>query len=368
MTFKNVIIAHSWTDVSINMQTKSVALALSKSLKVTFLSQARLNNTPVDVSQNLDVIEWPHKRPNKFNDFIFLLRLLRKEKPDLIIAHFGATNICMLGAWLMNVKYRVCWMHTLSYQYFLESTSGIKYRINLLFRSIAYSMATHVIVLNEYARKDAINMFNVNPVKIHKIYNGLKSIDDCCQNVCHHKVIRYIGRLDESKGVDILIRAFSAAYRCDNRMKLEIAGKGSAEGDLMKLVVQAGLESVVQFRGFFRNYHDALSFIGGAYLLAVPSRIDNFPTVILEAFARGIPVIASDVGGIPDMIEHGKEGLLFKSEDVKEMCEAMKLLCGNIDLRNVMSSQAKASFENKFTLEKHIASVMKFIENINQHP
>ena len=94
--------------------------------------------------------------------------------------------------------------------------------------------------------------------------------------------------------------------------------------------------------------------------------MDNFPTVILEAFAAGIPVIASGVGGIPDMIEDGKDGLLVEPGNPEALAAAIKRLVEDAALRNTMSLNAKKSFEQKFSMEKHVEAVCGFIQNLER--
>src|SRR5215831_8266540 len=101
MLIKKVFIAHSWSDVGINMQTKAVAMKLSETIKVVYLTQARIGKSESKVNNNLVVAEWPNKRPNSIKDFFFICKKIIKEKPDAFIAHFGATNVSMIAAWLL---------------------------------------------------------------------------------------------------------------------------------------------------------------------------------------------------------------------------------------------------------------------------
>ncbi len=364
MNIQKIFIAHSWIDVGLNIQTKAVAKRLSQSKEVLFITQARIGQPQTEISDTLKVVEWPDKRPNKLKDLFFLIKKIRKDKPGALIVHFGATNISMLGAWLCGVKYRICWMHTLTGQYFLDTSDEAAKRA-IFYRKIFYRMATHVIVQNEFGRNDAHKVFKINSKKIFKIYNGIVPSNNIVASAGTQKSIRYSGRLDYSKGIDILIKAFSLVYQKDKTVKLEIAGKGGKETELKALVKSLQLEEVVIFHGYFDHYTKALQFIAEAYCLAVPSRLDNFPTVILEALSFGVPVIASAAGGITDMIENERDGYLVEKENIEALAIAIAKLTNDIVRRDLFSVQAKKTFEEKFTMERHVENVEKFLDGLN---
>lgn len=366
MTIKKFFIAHSWTDVGVNIQTKEVAKALSQKANVYFFTQARIGKPEINVSDHLKIMEWPSKRPNTLRDIIFLIKKIRREKPGALIVHFGATNICMITSWLMGVRYRIAWMHTLSGQYYLDSQNKVAADRNFFLRKLAYRFATHIIVLNEHGRKDAVERYKIHPGKISMIYNGIgKNNGPDYRAYGPQKSIRYSGRLDKSKGIDILIHAFAIVYKNNTDVILEIVGKGNEEDNIRKMIQDAGLEKAVKMHGYFNRYDESIKFISEAYCLVVPSRIDNFPTVILEAFASGTPVIASNVGGIPDMIENNREGLLVEPGSIDELASSIQKIVEDVPLRESMATQARNTFSEKFSMEKHVSNVIEFLERVS---
>lgn len=361
---KKIIVAHGWIDVGVNIQTMSFAKAASALYDVVYLTQPRIGKPEIQFNEHLKIIEWPNKRPGKFKDFLFLLKLAKRKRPDLIIVHFGATNICMIVSWLMRIKFRVCWMHTLSSQYYLDSPSFRKAKLSILFRKIAYRMATHIVILNEMAGKDAIENYKIKPEKIYKIYNGIREYGLPVLYENKIKSFRYSGRLDKSKGIDILLNAFAIVYKNNKNIILEIAGKGSEESYIKSFIQKEGLENAIIFHGYFSDYNKAVNFISGAYCLLLPSRSDNFPTVVLEAFSFGIPVIASRTGGIPEMFENEKEGFLVPGENVEALAEAMQKIITNENLRNEMALRARNTFLRKYSMEQHVAHVIEFVKQL----
>lgn len=362
MHLGKVFIAHSWSEIGLNIQTRNVAKKLAENGEVVFLTQARIGKPELYINDHLKILEWPNKRPNRLKDLFFLMKKIRQEKPQILIVHFGATNISMLAAWLMRVKHRICWMHTLSTQYYLDSGGKAVADRNFFLRKLAYRLATRIIVQNEYGRKDAKEQYNIKADKIYKIYNGITGTPLAHRLNVQLKSIRYSGRLDRSKGIDILLNAFSKFYEDHKDFKLEIAGKGTEEENLKELIKQYKLEEAVVIHGYLGNYSASIQFISEAYCLVVPSRIDNFPTVILEAMSNAVPVIASDTGGIPDMIEHNKDGLLVEPESAEALAGALKSLAENVELRDRMAVEARKSFAEKFSMDRHVNNVIEFLQ------
>jgi glycosyltransferase involved in cell wall biosynthesis len=360
MHLKKVVIAHSWNDVSVNIQTKAVAASLAETCKVVFVTQARITTTPLPTNSNLEVREWPNKRPNKLKDLWFIYKLFKQENPEVAIVHFGATNVFLLGAWLAGVPNRIAWMHTLSGQFFLDASNRRVARLNIIVRSLVYKLATKIIVLSEFARKDAINNYKVASGKVVKLYNGIKDLSVINTNDGTELSIRYAGRIDHSKGIDLLIEAFASIASRFPSAKLEMAGLGFQKEFYERRVQELGLTKQVFFYGGL-PYEQMYQFISKAYCLVVPSRMDNFPTVVLEAMATGTPLIGSKAGGIPEMIIDGETGLLFETGNMEDLADTLMQILNNIQLRNQLGKAARLRFEKTFLIETHVKNVYDFL-------
>lgn len=127
----------------------------------------------------------------------------------------------------------------------------------------------------------------------------------------------YFGRLVEEKGVDQLLKAFK---KLGNSYKLKIIGNGDQEEALRRYAELSNLQNV-EFLG--PMWGDELSeLIKKCLAVCVPSRWhENYPYVVCEAFAHRKPVLGSNRGGIPEMVEHEKSGFLFEPENVEEICD-----------------------------------------------
>lgn len=362
---KTIFIAHSWTDVSVNIQTKEVAKRLSEKFNVIFFTQARIGQKEIKINNNLTIKEWPHKRPSKLADIFFLLKNIFKYHPQTIIVHFGATNMVMLVAFFLRIKNRVCWLHTLSGQIFLD-VKNTKDALTILNKRIrAYKRATNVVVLNSAGYTDAIKNYKIQEKKIKLIYNGIKDPLEKNYIKDNNLVFSYLGRLDHSKGVDILLNAFKMVLQKYPTACLVLAGKGDEEISLKNLSKELNIDYAVKFAGWISDYKQVFEYFKQAYTLIVPSRLDNFPTVVLEAMACKTPVIAAKVGGIPDMIKEAEGGYLFEKENAEELAQKIMLLAGNPTLWQEQCNKARERFLQNFSMQKHITEVEQYITSLN---
>jgi glycosyltransferase involved in cell wall biosynthesis len=362
---KKLFFAHSWTDVSLNIQTKKAAIKLSEHNKVVFFTQSRIGVKKEQFNDNLLVLEWPHKRPSKIQDVLFFIWEIIKHRPDTIIVHFGATNMAMMICKWLGVKNRVCWMHTLAGQIYLDVKNDEKASQIIQKRITAYKRATHIVVQNKAGWKDAVDSYKIDQQKLKLIYNGIEDPLPNDYNKSELIEFGYIGRLDYSKGVDVLLRVIAKLKTSYPNIKLKIAGKGAEDKTLRQLAKDLGIVEQVNFIGWLTNYADVKEFIKDAYALVVPSRLDNFPTVVLEALACKTVVIASNVGGIPDMVVNEQGGYLFENENEEELQTVMSKLIENKDLWKQQSILARERFLQNFSMEKHVREVEHYITSLN---
>jgi glycosyltransferase involved in cell wall biosynthesis len=156
----------------------------------------------------------------------------------------------------------------------------------------------------------------------------------------HELVILFLGRISKLKGVFDLIQAFSRLSTGQRRsLKLLLAGDGDIEQAKL-LVEQLQLADHVIFLGWIdANKRNAL--LSKADIFALPSHTEQLPMAILEAMAWGVPVITCPVGGIPDVVVSGKNGLLVPPGNVKQMADAMQSLVDDPSLRRSLGLEAQ---------------------------
>lgn len=152
-------------------------------------------------------------------------------------------------------------------------------------------------------------------------------------------VAGFLGAVNEAKGVDLLLNSADELLHA-NRLKIRIAGHGDAEYTSR---LQKRHSKNVSFLGF--QSPDA--FFQEIDFLVVPSRWnDTLPTVILEAFARGIPVVGSRRGGIPELVVDGKNGILFDPDEPRELQEILLQISSNFEL---LQNLRLSAMDGRFT-------------------
>ena len=155
----------------------------------------------------------------------------------------------------------------------------------------------------------------------------------------------YLGRLSVEKGTDVLLSAL-AALPPDFRFELSVVGEGPERKKLQEQAVDLGLDNGVRFEGFRTNIGD---YLAAADALIMPSRTEGLPMTLVEAAAFGKPVIGSDVGGIPDIVEHEKNGILVPSENVPALGDAILQLEKNLYGYQVRSTELASIIREKYS-------------------
>ena len=133
----------------------------------------------------------------------------------------------------------------------------------------------------------------------------------------------------------------AALCRDDTRLRFVMTGLGPLEGEIREAVRSAGLERFHMLGAV----SDLQTVLPGYDVLVVPSRVDGRPLVIMEALASGVPVVASRVGGIPEMIVPGRNGALCEPGDVAAFAETLRGLAGDPDGLAKLSREARAFAE-----------------------
>ncbi len=166
----------------------------------------------------------------------------------------------------------------------------------------------------------------------------------------------YVGRLSEEKGVAMAIRAAKLAG-----VPLKIVGDGPQANWLHKLA--HGSENI-EFLGF-RSGEALADLYRGAMAVVLPSRVhENAPLVILEAAAHGKLVIASDVGGVGELVQDHQTGLLLHPLDLDGWTEAMLRIYHDSDLQSTLAKNARAIAEQSYTLDRHYMSIERIYQSV----
>jgi glycosyltransferase involved in cell wall biosynthesis len=212
-----------------------------------------------------------------------------------------------------------------------------------------YQFVDKIVVNSRYMRNKIVNYYKIDPGKIVIIPNGVTLERFSGWNKSYRLAgfpsILYVGALREGKAVDVLIRALVGLKSEHPKVKLHIVGAGSSLSYLKALSVQEGIERDVIFWGQ-ADYFSIPKFYRGADICVFPSRHEAFGIVILEAMASGKPVVASNGGGIPEIISDGENGVLVKPDDPDALAESILTLLRDGTLRNRLSHNALKTAAN----------------------
>jgi glycosyltransferase involved in cell wall biosynthesis len=158
-----------------------------------------------------------------------------------------------------------------------------------------------------------------------------------------------VSRLVERKGIDDLIRAFATLER--GRYELEIVGGGSDEQALRALTTDLGLDDLVHFTGPLDRVSTAARY-RDADIFTLASWEEAFGNAFAEAMASGLPVVGSNVGGIPELVEHGRNGVLVRPREVETLAAAIRFLGDRPELRAEMGRRNRAYAEANLSWER----------------
>ena len=212
----------------------------------------------------------------------------------------------------------------------------------------------------------------VDEHKVHVIPNGIDlgaidKIKDYDTGVLskydleRDNYLLFMGRLSVLKGVQYLIKAFRTIKKEYPKLKLVIVGTGDFESYLRSLA--HGIEDVV-FTGYVDSPADKKLLYENCVAVAVPSLYEGLPMVVLEAMACRKAVVASDVGGIPILIRHGKNGFLVKPGDSKSLEKFIRTLFEDANLRKNMGSFGRKLVEEEFTVDKMVDETLKVYKSL----
>jgi glycosyltransferase involved in cell wall biosynthesis len=154
--------------------------------------------------------------------------------------------------------------------------------------------------------------------------------------------------MEELKGPMILMEAFNVAHKQCENIRLNIAGDGSQRQKIATRAKALDLASRYRYHGVYTHPEDCRAFMESLDVFVMPSFSEGTPNSVVEAMACGKPIIASEVGGIPDMIG-ADSGIVVPPGDMEALAGAMIRLARDPDLRSQMGAAAKERYEKLFS-------------------
>lgn len=320
---------------------------------------------PADV----EVIALNKREGNDINMLVRLYRLLRERRPDIVHTRNLATLECQLVATLAGARARVHGEHGRDI-YDLDG-SNRKYR--LLRRLMRPFIKRYIAVSADLAGwlRDAIG---INPARLSQIYNGVDSarfappaapsrailpagfatVDDI--------VIGSVGRFAPVKGYIHLAEAFVDLVRRhpSAALKLVLIGDGSERAACEAVVARAGLSDRVWFAG---DRSDVPVLMRAFDLFVLPSLGEGISNTILEAMATGLPIVATNVGGNPELVSKDN-GILVPAADSGALANALAQYAGDAALRRAHGSASRTIVETRFSMQAMVQGYLGVYDHL----
>ena len=188
---------------------------------------------------------------------------------------------------------------------------------------------------------------------VHTVHNGIEPLEVAAQGprpaglVPDRLHALMVGRLTAVKGIDVAIEAL-AALPAGHRWHLDLVGEGGLRGELEAQAARLGLRDRVTFHGFRR---DVFALMAHCDLLVMSSHHEGLPYTLLEAMSLSLPCVASDVGGLAEVLRHGETGWLAPPGDPVGFRDALQTLGDDVALRRRLGAAAASEQRRVYTLD-----------------
>lgn len=259
---------------------------------------------------------------------------------------------CMAGKYLNCVK-KTCIKNS-KLKSLLGAIEGYYYR----FKKIYTKQIDYIITPSEFYRTKLIED-GITGEKIKALHNSIE-MNDYNVKTKDEGYALYFGRLSKEKGILNLINAFK---ECKSG-KLYIAGEGPEKEVIEKIIKENKLENKVKLLGFL-NKEQMTEKTKNCKFVVVPSIwYENCPYSILETLAIGKPVIGADIGGIPELVNDGENGFIYKHDSVNELSKKMSKLFEDKKLVEKFSKKSKELAKELYSRENYYNELINIYSNL----
>ena len=290
---------------------------------------------------------------------LFLLKNLWKIKlsfkPDVVHVQYmapGAIPIILLN--LMGQKNIVATAHTNADVYGAKAMNLLKFLQSHVLRTF-----TCITLRAEKNFFGSCSLFDSSirciPAHTHyTIYNALPGYIQISDNKKENNDIITIGvvsRLEHIKGMDLVVPAFAKVYEKNKNIRLLVVGDGSLRHQMEEDASRSHLCKIIEFAGM-QQQRDLQSYYDKIDVLLMPSRSEGFGLTAIEGMARGCVLVASNTGGLPEVVREGYVGLLHQPESVDDLANKICSLIENPKLLEQMRSHL-SDYVHQFTFERY---------------
>lgn len=270
---------------------------------------------------------------------LFLLFL--KNKPDVIHTHLHSLKYAVFGSTLARIPIRIHTIHSVA-----EKDANIT---NRLFNKIFFNWFSILPVsISPQVKETILETYSLKKNQVPMIYNGVNVNDYSVKTkyCIDKKTIRiiHIGNFKEAKNHIGILNSISIVCESYPNVELELIGSGVLKDKIKAKAFELSIQNKIKFLGEQTNINDRLI---SADIFILPSLWEGMPISLIEAMASGLPIVATDVGGIPDMIKNNENGVLVRNNPSK-IAQGIITLIENESLRETLGRNAVLS-SRKYT-------------------
>lgn len=286
-------------------------------------------------------------------------RLIEEVAPDVVHTHLLRADL-MGGAAARWAEVPV----VVSTAYAVgEYRRAFRRRADGLLDAACRLLPTHVLAVSKAVRRDCVGRLGFSPAQVRVIRTGIEPPPPMDANAIGRARSEFeiepgdvwvlaVARLSYEKGIDDLIDAAAIVRRRVENVRFVVLGDGPQRPELEERIASQGLAGVVRLAGF---RDDVWPYLAAADVFCLPSRMEGMPNALLEAMAAGRPIVATDVGGVPEAIESGLSGLLTRPGEPVELAAGLERLLTDAELACRLGRAARAAVDERF-LARHVVA------------
>jgi glycosyltransferase involved in cell wall biosynthesis len=285
-------------------------------------------------------------------------RALAEVKPELLAAHSSKAGL--LGR-LVARSLRIPVVFTVHGWAFTPGVPGSRAAVYRRLERMAGPLASRLITVSEFDRRLALEARIAEPDRIVTVHNGMPDVSAGLRADPSRTPPRIVmvARFEPQKDHATLIRALGGLR--DLAWELDLIGDGPGMPAMQALAGQLGVADRIRFLGQRMDVHRLLA---DAQLAVLITNWEGLPLSILEAMRAGLPVVASDVGGISETIRDGQTGYVVARGAVAQVRDRLRRLLSDPSLRKSFGAAGRASYERQFTLEHCVSRTLGVYESV----
>lgn len=276
-----------------------------------------------------------------------LEKIIRKERIEILHTHH---RMAALYGRLLKIRFP-----KLKLVYTAHNVFYNKKRLTNISLSDSY-----IVAVGKNVKKNLIEFFDIKEENIQIIYNAvkIKELGNYEPNTRLENwkkegffLVGIIGRLSEQKGVDVFIESIKNIKAQNMKVKGVIIGDGELKEFFENMILEHDLQNDIWMMGYQEHI---VTLIQQLDLIAMPSRWEGFPLLPIEVFGAGKTLVANDIGGINEIVQHKNNGILVPKDDIEALSKEIMALMNNRKMRESLEQNAKEYYKKHFCYESFI--------------